>query len=272
MALAYTSPAHAYTEPRTYFESPDRGGGGGRWFTGSPAEGYGCSVCHSGRAPEELRVEGLPLDGYEPGEIYEVRLSWPKFAARAREIRETRAEPASAGLVAEFVAQTGQAAGTLTVAAAEDARNAELCVLPEGVQAAQLYGMRPGAAVTEEGIHCEANGLGRRCIAAMLACGSEEMRLQWTAPAEPQGAIWFAAGFVATEHKSGDAERDGVTEILRVMRPASASGNHEETLRAGCSVLRGSGRQDGHARGWLAGAFLASIALRLRKRRVRGRV
>jgi len=58
--------ARAFSEPAYYAADASGGGGGGRWFTGSPAEGYGCSVCHTGPAQlvsYPLYIEGLPHAG-----------------------------------------------------------------------------------------------------------------------------------------------------------------------------------------------------------------
>ncbi|MDD9936657.1 MAG: hypothetical protein OXT09_23800 [Myxococcales bacterium] len=228
--------AHAFTEPRSYFDDAQNGGGGGRWFTGSPAEGYGCGVCHTGHGPEELTIEGLPEDGYVPGQQYDIRIAWPDFARRAAEIREQGDEPASMGLIVELVTETGIGSGAVQVAAAVDADEGELCVLPAGEHAAQLFRVRPGEETVQETLaRCEAGTLGRRCIVAVVSCGAEELQFTWTAPSEWQGPIWFSAGFVATEEVSGDPSDDAVTEVLRPLLPAASMADHYESrLSGGC--------------------------------------
>src|SRR5688572_5967785 len=68
VAMNASLSAHAFSSPEAYVEQPYTGGGGGRWFSGSPAEGFGCSVCHSaapGQREFPLYVAGLPVDsGY----------------------------------------------------------------------------------------------------------------------------------------------------------------------------------------------------------------
>ncbi|MDH5672148.1 MAG: hypothetical protein OEZ06_08365 [Myxococcales bacterium] len=257
--------ARAFTEPRSYFDDANNGGGGGRWFTGSPAEGYGCDVCHGDKEPLTLRIEGVPENGYVPGQRYELNIAWPDFARRAAEIRQQGEEPSSMGLVLELVAETGMASGSLEVAPAADAEDGELCVLPEGAQATKLFRVRPGEATTEEAVRCDANALGQRCLAAVLSCGAEETRISWTAPPTWQGAIWLSAGFVATEKVSGDPHSDAVTMISRPLLPAASAAEHYETrLRGSCAVSAIASRHGAPGRTpiWMLGALALWTARR----------
>jgi hypothetical protein len=268
-ALAWPHAVYAFTEPRTYFDAAPNGGGGGRFFTGSPAEGYGCSACHTGGAAEALQVEGLPSDGYVPGMTYDLRLSWPELAKRQAALRKTQKKPPSMGLVAELVAESGQGAGSVEVASGENAHAGELCVLPEGTQAAQLYTVRPGAATVESGVGCAAEGLGQRCLIAVLSCGARELRVRWTAPAQWQGPIWLSAGLVATDKVSGDPEGDSVTELSQVVLPSASKAEHYEArLRSGCSAGGSSAHEQ--AFGAYAGLFgLCAWIWTSRRRRTR---
>src|SRR5262245_23122316 len=47
--LGFVDDARAFSDPTIYGKYPSQklGGGGGRYFTGSPADGYSCSVCHT---------------------------------------------------------------------------------------------------------------------------------------------------------------------------------------------------------------------------------
>lgn len=259
------SRASAFTEPRTYYDDALGGGGGGRWFTGSPAEGYACSVCHTGPGPESLTIEGLPEDGYVPGQTYEIHVAWPEFAERAAEIRAEGEEPASMGLVAELVAETGEASGRVRVALPAEAEPGELCVLPEGVQAAKVFRVRPGEETVEEIIGCNAASLGQRCLVAVLSCGAEELNLIWTAPDGWQGPIWLSMGFVATERVSGDPTGDAVTEVAIPLLPAASGAERYETrLSGGCAVATRGGGAAASASALLA---LAVLLLGLRRRR-----
>jgi hypothetical protein len=263
------SVARAFSEPLSYFDDAVNGGGGGRWFTGSPAEGYGCSVCHTGLPTQPtwaFLVEGLPAAGYVPGAVYDLRLSWPDFAARARQLRGLMGTP-SMGVVAELASETGTASGSLDI----DAQNpsaAEQCQLPPGMPGMDLYSVKPAlspAEGTSKVAHCDANKIGTRCLVTVRACGAEEVRMRWTAPAEYQGPIWFSAGFVATEQLSGTPDGDSVNEVTRPLLPAtSGSARYDAQLHGGCSVARFAP----HARTtWPAALALGWIWLSLRRAR-----
>ncbi len=257
--------ARAYTEPRTYLEPAQEGGGGGRFFTGSPAEGYACSVCHVSEVRAQLELRGLPEAGYVPGESYELQLTWPQFAKRAEQLRARDGHP-SMSLVTELVAESGEGAGVLEIPGGKDATERELCTLPEGQQGAVLFALRPGVEAAESGTRCEANQLGQRCIAAVLSCGVRELHLKWTAPKSWQGAIWLSAGLVTTDDVSGDPTGDAVNELRRVVLPAaSESARYQSELRGGCA-LGPSGRSTrGGWRAGLAGLLVSAVALRRRR-------
>ncbi|TPV97124.1 MAG: hypothetical protein B7733_01270 [Myxococcales bacterium FL481] len=70
-----------------YAELAELGGGGGRWFTGSPVDRFTCEVCH-GSEPLVVAIEGLPQGGAVPGTTYEVRVAWPEPAATVTVIGE----------------------------------------------------------------------------------------------------------------------------------------------------------------------------------------
>jgi hypothetical protein len=267
-ALSPASTARAFTEPRSYFDDAARGGGGGRWFTGSPAEGYGCSVCHEGGESERLRITGLPESGYVPGASYDVRVSWSEFAARADRIRARNAGPPSMSLVAEFVTETGEGSGLIEIAAPEVAASGELCIVPENAQAAQLYSVRPGEDTAEQPVACHATGLGQRCVVAVLSCGARELRFRWTAPERWQGVIWFSGGFVATERVSGDPLGDAVTEFSHVLPRAPAPDErYVMRMEGGCRASGSAGH--GPGAGWLLVLAWLCVQRSLRGRRAR---
>ena len=283
--------AHAYSAPEAYAEPPSAGGGGGRWFTGSPAEGLGCSVCHSaapGQREFPLYVAGLPLQtGYSLAGKQQIVLSWPEFATRWKELRpDPTVSPApntpspSVGLVAELVAESGKGAGTIEIDAAT-AGPAELCEMTRpnlkprlGVK---LYQVRSGLAPLllkpdSSGIvRCDAHQLGQRCIVALSSCGAHEVRFTWTAPATWQGPIWFSAGFVASEALSGTFERDSVQEVsLPVVQAGTAGGTYQQALHSGCALARASS-QPRTAMPAFALAALAVLLGRRGRRRARRR-
>jgi hypothetical protein len=272
--LLQASAAQAFTEPRTYYDSPATGGGGNRFFTGSPAEGYGCAVCHTGPGKQwPLEIKGLPDGGYEPGETYELLLRFDELAEHAREVRAQNKEdekdevPPAVGLVAELVAETGIGTGKLEISPADEAEDGELCELPPGARATQLYRVRPGENTREAGLSCEATSLGQRCVVATLSCGASELRVRWTAPERAQGPIWLSGGFVSAEHAAGDAENDAVQEFDHVLLPKGSSQEFAtSTLESGCSA--GPRRPARAYAAWLcAGLLLAGVALLRRRTR-----
>jgi hypothetical protein len=252
--------ARAFSSPDAYTEAPPAGGGGGRWFSGSPADGFGCSVCHSG-APSQrvfpLYTAGLPLEGYALATRYEVVLSWPEFARRWTELRPDPMVPAAPGqpvpaegMVAELVAESGKASGTIEVDTASP-DPAQLCektrpnLQPRvGVK---LYQVRPGVdplllRPDSNGLlRCESRHLGQRCLIALTSCGAQQVRFTWTAPPTWEGPVWFSAGFVATEALSGTSEMDSVQEIsIPMVQAGTPSGAYQETLRNACALGAGS--------------------------------
>src|SRR4029078_7978977 len=92
---------------------PD-GGGGGRWFTGSAADGYDCSVCHAGGDALELDIAGLPIDGWTPGTSYELRITWADPAAHV-------------SLLAEFARANGDGIGEVDLALEDELLPEERC-------------------------------------------------------------------------------------------------------------------------------------------------
>ena len=104
LALSASLPTHAlaFSSPETYDLPTLEAGGGGRFFTGTPADGFGCDVCHEGGPPVELQIAGLPVDGYEPGASYEITITWPLSAEHI-------------ALLAEITDESRQKAGTLTL-------------------------------------------------------------------------------------------------------------------------------------------------------------
>lgn len=255
LLLVAANSAHAYSSPEAYASPSNEGGGGGRWFSGSPAEGYTCNVCHvaaGSGAHFPLRVSGLPRDGYVAGQTYDVLLDWPEFAQRWREIRPDpkRAPPGmtpAMGLVAEFVAESGAASGAIEL---DDARAnpTEQCErVRENLAprlAAKLFQVRSGTPPfelrpTEAGVlRCESKQLGQRCLIALSSCGASQLRVRWT-PAVPwDGPIWFSAGFVATERVSGTSADDSVDAIVvPLVQHDAASGRYRSELGSSCSAV-----------------------------------
>ncbi len=283
--------AHAYSAPEAFPDSPVAGGGGGRWFTGSPADGFGCSVCHvatPGQRVFPFYVAGLPLEGYELATRNEVVLSWPEFAQRWKELRP---DPAAAptpdqpgpgvGLVAELVAESGKASGTIEIDTAS-AQPGELCeqtrpnLQPRlGVK---LYQVRPGLDPVllkpdSTGLlRCDSRLLGQRCILALSSCGAQQIRFTWTSPPTAEGPIWFSAGFVATESLSRTPDHDSEQEIaLPLVQAGTPSATYRETLQNACALVRARSRPGSRVLALGLGLFVVVLVGRRSQSRARRR-
>lgn len=193
--LGYSSP-NSYPQPVI-----PEGGGGGRWFTGSPADGFDCSVCHAGGEPLALDIIGLPVEGWIPGQSYDVAIGW--------------ADPtAHVALLAEFARADGAGIG-------EVALSPEDLLLPEercggGFRAAKLFALDQDRQITSLG-----------------DCGAKLLRVQWTAPAQVDEDAWlFLAGVHADA--SDDPSGDGVM-VERIRLPGPASRGPE-----GCAIVETS--------------------------------
>jgi hypothetical protein len=276
------SAASAFSSPEAFSDDADNGGGGGRWFSGSPAEGFGCSTCHVQAATQRdfpLTVIGLP-PAYLPGGQYEITLTWPEFAQRWRELRPNPMMPPppeapspSAGLITELFAESGSASGVVTINTV-GATAAELCEMTRpnlqprlGVR---LYQVRAGLEPIQirpdaNGLlRCEARRLGQRCLIGLAGCGAQQVRFTWTAPPTWQGPIWFSAGFVASEATSRTADLDAVDEVaVPVLQAGTEGGVYKDRLQRGCALA--PGRAQGRASA-IAIAFVL-LALIGRKRR-----
>lgn len=198
--------ARAFSDPAAFAAPALEAGGGGRFYTDSPAEGYGCDGCHRGGAAPALKIAGLPTR-YVPRASYELRVSWPP-------------ELEHAAAVLELTDERGHGAGTLALPGAADYLPEEECEPRElDLLAAQLY-----AADRE------------RTIAATPDCGASTLRVQWTAPADDVGPVWLAGSVLASDH-DGNFSGDGVSNFTRPI-PAFGSALPEAVTRGGCSLRR----------------------------------
>jgi hypothetical protein len=283
--------AHAYSDPTFFYRPLFEGGSAGRWFSGSPADGYGCDACHTSRptlnpkllppqAPPRteplpagpLVVTGLPKDGYVPGKTYEIRMNWPDYANRSRAEYQAGQPLGFMGVVAEFVSETGKDSGSFEVMGYERLAASEACVFPAFSLSTQLYRQPVTPYIDDEGYPviadrpsasvCTATD-GVRCIIAVHSCGAEQARVLWTAPQDFQGTIWFAAGYVATDHRTSDPSEDPVTLVSIPLAPAAA-GEYSSRLEASsCSAALTRHSQTGAA--WLLGLLITALIWRRRR-------
>lgn len=230
MALGSPKRALAFSDYELFGLAPhDVGGGGGRFFTASPADGYGCGVCHLGGIPPKVQLRGLPEKEFDPGVSYDVELVWlfPEF-------------PHALNL--EFVNALGQRAGTITLPDPATLQPEDLCDAK--------HGNEPATHLIEESAP--------RQVLWVDDCGARRVRFRFTTAADPQ--FTFAAGIVRTD-ASEKPDGDGVTEVRRVLyRRGSAP------VESGCSLHM---REASRARGWLSLCLAGAAAWLVRRRRSR---
>jgi hypothetical protein len=203
----FTAPeAAAWSATPRYAQDAIAGGGGGRFFTGSPVDGYTCEVCHDGGSAVEIEVSGLPRDGWQPGATYDLELRWETTEVLT--------------LVAELMADDGTQSGSIALPANPPAE----ATCDSGVPAVELIDREPG-----------------RRIAALADCGASSVVLEWTAPDEVEACNADAVLYVAGVH--GDAtespDGDGVTTLRRRIPPAD--GDPCDAAASGCALSRRRG-------------------------------
>jgi hypothetical protein len=251
LALCGSSNAHAYSSFADYTRPIQEGGGGGRLFSGTPADPYACEVCHRGAEGAPLQVIGLPEQGYVPGQNYEISLSWPA------------ATPHTA-LMAEFTDLAGQPSGSSALAPYATWTAGELCA-ENGFPAADLC--RPGAASgccrDLEPTRDACSFPGERSVLWVLDCGSRAARMLWTAPNPPIGDVWFSSSMV-TSNLENDALGDGVAQVRRRLRVAGSPAQLD-SLGSGCQLIAGASLGSGSS------ALLVAFALAFGWRNLRGK-
>jgi hypothetical protein len=223
--------ARAFSDPASFDLTPVVAGGGGRYFTGSPSDGYTCKTCHSGGPSPKASVLGLPLSGYRPGSRYEVSIRWPT-------------ELTKISLAVELTDEQGKAAGSLLLPPMDEIQADEFCEpVSEQIPAAQLNELTAG-----------------RQIIQVPDCGSRSVRFLWSAPATEVGPVWFAGSMVLSDGES-DPFHDGVTDFGRIINsPALAS---ETSGKCGVTRVAASSSTS-----WL-GTFLGLALFTLRSWRRR---
>jgi hypothetical protein len=190
------STAHAYSDPALFAAAPSAGGGGGRHFTGSPADGYSCAVCHRGGPSPSMRVTGLPA-AFEPGVAYDVTLGWDDAVAPH-------------ALQLELLSEHGESPEVLLPASEAVPAVGRCESLPEGESAGYVQ------------------TVGVRQIVGVRDCGARELTFRFVAPTARRLA--FSASVVRSD-SSGTAEGDGVSELRTVLYRSDAA-----PTPAGCSA------------------------------------
>jgi MYXO-CTERM domain-containing protein len=235
LSYAHASAARAYSDPFLYTEPVELGGGGGRWFTGSSADGYGCEVCHTGAPGVNLQIGGVPLDGFVPGSSYELSIAWPPTVEHLT-------------MIAELADEARNGVGTIALPRGETRLPVELCT-------GELMGASPSD------VHVVEPG---RQLLSVIDCGARMVRFQWTAPAPSPERVWLHVGFVAADHDATPAG-DAVTMVKHPLPVAGQTLGTRVVAKSGCGVT-----QPGSPHGRVAAAAWLGLALLLvlRTRRV----
>jgi hypothetical protein len=201
VAVLTLAGAAGFSTPALFSEPVSVGGGGGRWFTGSARDGFGCHVCHEGAAAPLVEVDGVP-EAWTPGSTYTLALRWSVPSG-------------SVSFVGELVDAEGDGIGLLATPPAEIVDDEERC------------------AGGDPAVRLEPDVEGTRTLFAIPACGATRTRVQWTAPDEDEGSAWLHLGVVHGDG-SGSPDGDGV-RMLAYEIPSVAS----ET--GGCRLGGGAG-------------------------------
>jgi hypothetical protein len=245
--------AEAYSNFNDYTRSIQEGGGGGRLFTGTPADGYGCDVCHKGAEGANLDVVGLPTSGYVPGQSYEVALIWPATTPHV-------------ALMAEITDASGRPSGTTALVSYASWQEGERCA-SGGFPAADVCrsaGAGSGCCRDLEPNRDACSFPGERSVLWVGDCGSRFARFVWTAPSAVSGDLWFSTEMVTSDVQN-DALGDGVTSVRMRMPPAGA-GPEVSSAIGSCRAAPSLG---GQSLSSMPTWMLALILLRRRRSRAR---
>jgi len=183
-SLACAARVRAFSDPEKFKVSALEGGGGGRFFTGSPADGYTCTVCHRGGTAPKVSIRGLPIDSYNPGATYDVEVTWDNPAK-------------SHALVLELTTPNGLSAGSVELVEEEQLDARSYCD--------QDVTLSLAAYLTEVA--------GRRII-GVSDCGAAVLRFRFTAPDEPRVA--FSLSMVASDQE-GDSRGDAALDLTHTL-------------------------------------------------------
>jgi hypothetical protein len=230
LSLASAQRARAYLDGSRFLAPAIEGGAGGRFFTGAPADGYTCSVCHREGQPFALALEGLPAEGWEAGQTYDLRIAFP-------------AEARNVGAMIEIADAEGRGQGTLATVPDAELETADRCRTGEGATTVVL-------------------GVIGRQLARTDVCGAARARIRWTAPPMPIAGLRLHATAVLGDG-SGDPRGDGSAVLVQPLRARGAPAPEGATLAPRCAVPAG---ERGTFAAWWAIAAVAMVARACRRR------
>jgi hypothetical protein len=188
LAMLVPREARAFSDPALFAAPAVEGGGAGRYFTGSPADGHGCGVCHYGGASPSVFLDGLP-DVPEPFARYDVTVRWD-------------APDASHAMHLELMNPAGEHPSVELSNADALPPEARCDSEPDGPPA--VYAVDVGA----------------RRVLGVQDCGARALSFSFVAPAEP---VHLALGLVRSD-SSATRDGDGVLELRRVIGSGADAG------------------------------------------------
>lgn len=233
-SFASAGHARAFSDPVSFSDPVQMGGGGGRYFTGSARDGYGCNVCHAGGEAAEVVITGLPLAGYQPGTAYEARVEWPATLEHL-------------GLMLEITDRNGVQAGELRLPPQNELPNEERCQPVED-------GFGAGEIIQSD----------QRSLLSVADCGAKRVRFLWIAPREARGALRFSGGLVASDGEA-DSAGDAATQFVHELPMGRGTGALASDIQGGCHATPRSAA--GPSTTW---TMLLALGLLLRRRRANG--
>ena len=253
--MAAAPRAHAYSSFADYARPIEEGGGGGKFFTGTPADGYTCDVCHSGAPGAKLDVLGLPSAGYVPGHTYQIALQWPESPDAIPHV----------ALMVELTDTNGATAGTTSLVPYAEWTDQEKCA-QDAFPAADVCraGVEPGCCRDIDPTRDACSFPGERHMFWMLECGARAARFNWTAPTNPAD-VWFSASLLSS-NTNNDAAGDGVTLTRYRLRPLTSSAARDGALGQCQAAPRFVQRSRLLVVAWL-GVFLAALRRAARRRK-----
>lgn len=201
---SFARSAHAFNGTGSFgLATMPNGGGGGRFFTGSPRDGFTCEVCHRPKEGHnrslELRVKGLS-EPIVPGKTYRLTIEWIRRGSDFSRI----------ALNGEIVQGDGFAAGT--VKADEETEKGYENLWIGGDEDKELLPKKRDTIFSLE-------------APVKDKTQNKRARLQWTAPKSAENnEIWVHIAAVGI----GDDDEDGTpstqNDIVSVYRKRFAFG------------------------------------------------
>lgn len=231
---------YAFHNPARFFEDAIEGGGGGRFFTGSPADGYTCGECHIAAGSLPVSIRGLPTSGYVPGQTYKLTVAWPE-------------QYENVAFNAEITDNAGRTLGLLADPDPDSLLPDDLCKEISS-PAAQVGPTMDGRSLVISG-----------------ACEQRQGTFEWTAPTgQSAGPAWFSGALVASD-LNGDTAGDRVAVFSRIVPPQGGAATdtiHIEGLTGLCTIGPTHDERTAHP----AARVLPLIVLLLWQRRRRKRL